>query len=135
MPVYGSIGEFLQATIALIAIANPIAALPNLLVAGRGRRPGARRAAANRVSLAMLAILARAVLIGRFVLELFGVSFTAFRVGGGLVVTLTGLDMLRRRDPLPEEDAATAPARPTSSSSPWRCRSLPDRAPSSRPWR
>ena len=41
-------------------------------------------------------------------LELFGISFAAFRVGGGLVVTLTGLDMLRRRDPLPEEDAATA---------------------------
>ena len=31
MPVHGSIGEFLQATIALIAIANPIAALPIFL--------------------------------------------------------------------------------------------------------
>lgn len=60
------------------------------------------------MALAVFAILAGAVLIGRFVLEILGVSFTAFRVGGGLVVTLTGLDMLRRRDPLPEEDAATA---------------------------
>jgi multiple antibiotic resistance protein len=60
------------------------------------------------VSLAVFVILAGAVLVGRFVLELFGISFAAFRVGGGLVVTLTGLDMLRRRGPLPEEDAATA---------------------------
>jgi len=56
----------------------------------------------------VFAILAGAVLVGRFVVELFGISFAAFRVGGGLVVTLTGLDMLRRRDPMPEEDAATA---------------------------
>jgi len=60
------------------------------------------------VSLAVFAILAGAVLVGPFVLEMFGISFAAFRVGGGLVVTLTGLDMLPRRDPLPEEDAAAA---------------------------
>jgi multiple antibiotic resistance protein len=108
MPTYGSFGEFLQATIALIAIANPFAALPVFLSLVATNDPAARRAAANRVALAVFAILAGAVLVGRFVLELFGISFAAFRVGGGLVVTLTGLDMLRRRDPMPEEDAATA---------------------------
>jgi len=108
VPVYGSIGEFLQATIALIAIANPFAALPIFLSLVTTDDPASRRAAANRVALAVFAILAGAVLVGRFVLQIFGISFPAFRVGGGLVVTLTGLDMLRRRDPLPEEDAATA---------------------------
>jgi multiple antibiotic resistance protein len=106
MARYGAIGEFLQATIALIAIANPFAALPVFLSLVSADDPAARRAAANRVALAVFAILAGAVLVGRFVLELFGISFAAFRVGGGLVVTLTGLDMLRRRDPMAEEDAA-----------------------------
>jgi multiple antibiotic resistance protein len=106
MARYGAIGEFLQATIALIAIANPIAALPVFLSLVATDDPAGRRAAASRVAVAVFAILAGAVLIGRLVLELFGVSFAAFRVGGGLVVTLTGLDMLRRRDPLAEEDAA-----------------------------
>lgn len=32
MPRYGDIGDFLQATIALIAIANPFAALPVFLL-------------------------------------------------------------------------------------------------------
>jgi multiple antibiotic resistance protein len=108
VPIYSAIGQFLQATIALIAIANPVAALPVFLSLVATDDPAVRRAAANRVALAVFAILAGAVLAGRFVLELFGVSFAAFRVGGGLVVTLTGLDMLRRHDPLSEEDAATA---------------------------
>jgi hypothetical protein len=50
MPVYGSIGEFLQATMVLIAIANPIAALPVFLslVAPTSLRPGARPPTACR---------------------------------------------------------------------------------------
>jgi len=104
---YRALGEFLQATIALITIANPVAALPVFLSLVPTNNATARRTAATRVALAVFAILAGAVLVGRSVLELFGISFAAFRVGGGLVVTLTGLDMLRRRDPLAEEDAAT----------------------------
>jgi multiple antibiotic resistance protein len=108
MPIYSAIVEFLQATVALIAIANPFAALPVFLSLVATGNPAAKRAAANRVALAVFAILAESVLVGRFVLQIFGISFAAFRVGGGLVVTLTGLDMLRRSEPMPAEDAATA---------------------------
>src|SRR5262249_58454425 len=94
MPVYGSIGEFLQATIALIAIANPIAALPVFLSLVATDDPRARRAAASRVAVATFAILAGAVLVGRLVLGLFGISFAAFRVGRGRGGALTGLHML-----------------------------------------
>src|SRR5262249_28235376 len=87
---------------------NPIAALPVFLSLVGTDEPAARRAAANRVSLAVFAILAGAVPGGPLLLQMFGLSFAACGVGGGLVVTLTGLDMLRRRDPLPEEDAAAA---------------------------
>ena len=107
-PVYGDIRDFLQATIALIAIANPFAALPVFLSLVMTDDQAAQRAAAHRVALAVFAILAGAVLVGRFVLELFGISFAAFRVGGGLVVVLTGLDMLRRQDPTPQDALAAA---------------------------
>lgn len=88
-------GTTLQALIALIAIANPLAAVPVFLSLVPAGDPKATRQAATRVALAVFAILVGAVLIGRLVLEIFGISFAAFRVGGGLVVTLTGLDMLR----------------------------------------
>lgn len=108
MTIHVDIGDFLQATIALIAIANPFAALPVFLSLVPGREPRAQRQAANRVALAVFLILAGAVLGGRFVLQLFGISFAAFRAGGGLVVTLTGLDMLRHRDPASADDPTTA---------------------------
>jgi len=108
MPVDIDIGDFLQATVALIAIANPFAALPVFLSLVPGDNPASHRAAANRVAVAVFAILAGAVLLGGFVLDLFGISFAAFRAGGGLVVTLTGLDMLRRQQPAAQEDPAAA---------------------------
>jgi len=88
-------GGFLQALIALVAIANPLAAVPAFLALLPGADARTKRQAARRVAVAVFAILTGAVLIGRFVLAMFGISFAAFRVGGGLVVTLTGLDMLR----------------------------------------
>lgn len=108
MPIDIDIGDFLQASIALIAIANPFAALPVFLSVVPVHDPPAQRAAANRVALAVLAILAGAVLFGPFVLQVFGISFAAFRAGGGLVVTLTGLDMLRHRQATPQDDPAAA---------------------------
>jgi len=92
VPEYGSL---LQAVIALIAIANPLAAVPAFLALVPARDPLAVRRAATRVALAVFAILLGAVLGGTLVLEMFGISFAAFRAGGGLVVMLTGLDMLR----------------------------------------
>src|SRR5262245_51915059 len=110
MPVDRAVRDFLQASIALIAIANPLAALPVFLSLVSDHEPAARRMAASHVALAVLAILAGAVLVGPFVLRLFGISFAAFRVGGGLVVTLTGLDMLRRRQATPPDDPAARPS-------------------------
>jgi multiple antibiotic resistance protein len=107
MPVETDIGAFLQAAIALIAIANPFAALPVFLSLVPMNDPAGQRQAADRVALAVLLILAGAVLIGKFVLQFFGISFAAFRVGGGLILTLTGLDMLRRPQPTAQDDPAT----------------------------
>ena len=111
MPVETDSGTLLQAMIALIAIANPIAAVPVFLSLVPASDAPAQRQSANRVALAVFAILTGAVLIGRPVLEMFGVSFAAFRVGGGLVVTLTGLDMLRSGHGELTDEAVVATAR------------------------
>ena len=103
-------GNVLQAMVALIAIANPLAAVPVFLTLVPADDPAAQRRAARRVAIAVFVILAGAVLVGRVVLEMFGISFAAFRAGGGLVVTLTGLDMLRSRHWEPPDEAVAVDA-------------------------
>lgn len=103
-------GNVLQAMVALIAIANPLAAVPVFLSLVPASDRAAQRQAARRVAIAVFAILAGAVLVGRVVLEMFGVSFAAFRAGGGLVVMLTGLDMLRSRHWEPPDEAVAIDA-------------------------
>jgi multiple antibiotic resistance protein len=110
MATDSSFGAVLQALIALVAIANPLAAVPVFLSLVPANDAAAQRAAARRVAVTVFAILAGAVLIGRVVLEMFGISFAAFRAGGGLVVTLTGLDMLRSRHWEPPDEAVAIDA-------------------------
>src|SRR5215831_1482598 len=86
---------YLQALVALLAIANPIGAAPVFLGIVRGFSPTEKRAAALRASLAVFVILAVSAVAGHAILTLFGISLPAFRAAGGLVIVLMGLEMLR----------------------------------------
>ena len=110
MPTGTDPGTTLQALVALLAIANPLAAVPVFLSLVPAGNSAAARQAASRVAIAVFLILTGAVFIGRMVLEMFGISFAAFRVGGGLVVTLTGLDMLRSGHGAEPNEAVAASA-------------------------
>lgn len=86
---------YLQALVALLAIANPIGAAPIFLGIVQGLDPAQKRAAAVRASLSVFAILAASAILGHAILALFGISLSAFRAAGGLVIVLMGLEMLR----------------------------------------
>jgi multiple antibiotic resistance protein len=87
--------SFVQAVIAVIAIANPIGAAPIFLSLTDELDGAARVRAAARVALAVLVILTASALFGRVVLGAFGITDAAFRAAGGLVIVLMGLEMLR----------------------------------------
>lgn len=92
-----SLIDFIQATLvvplALLPIINPLggAALFASITGGSERlaRPMARQVAIN-----VWFILMTAMLIGGYVLDLFGISLPIVRVGGGLLVAATGWRML-----------------------------------------
>jgi multiple antibiotic resistance protein len=86
---------YLQALIALLAIANPVGAAPVFLELVRGFSRDQKRSAALRASFAVFAILAVSAVAGQAILSLFGISLPAFRAAGGLVIVLMGLEMLR----------------------------------------
>lgn len=99
--------EFLQAFVSLLAITNPIVAATLFLGIVAGLPLDGRRRAARHAGIAVFAILAGAAVVGRHVLELFGISLDAFRTAGGLVIILVGLEMLRGSPSMIQQDAAS----------------------------
>lgn len=89
------IDHILYGSVALIALTNPLAEMPFFLTATDGLTPYARRVAAVKVAVGVAVVLAVSALGGTRILELFDVSFAAFRTAGGLVIILAGLEMLR----------------------------------------
>ena len=112
------IDQILYASIALIALTNPLAELPFFFAATDGFSRRERRQASVKVAIGVLVVLGVSAVGGARILELFDVSFAAFRTAGGLVVILAALEMLRgtgfgitgvRRQPGETEDHLWVP--------------------------
>ena len=112
------IDQILYGSIALIALTNPLAELPFFFAATDGFSRVELRRAAVKVAVGVLIVLTVTAVAGARILDLFGVSFAAFRTAGGLVVILAALEMLRgagfgitgvRRDPGETEDHLWVP--------------------------
>jgi multiple antibiotic resistance protein len=84
----------LQDVVALLAISNPLGALPVFLAITERVTAADRSRAALRAASAATLILALAALAGRPILAAFGISMPALQAAGGLVILLMGLEML-----------------------------------------
>lgn len=84
----------LQDVVALLAISNPLGAVPIFLALTERTTPAGRSRAGLRAAGAATVILAVVALVGRRVLEAFGISMPALQAAGGLVILLMGLEML-----------------------------------------
>ena len=87
--------EYSNFFLSLLVIINPILAVPLFLGYTRSYTPAERRRAARLTSATVLAALVVAALTGEALLRIFGTSLGAFRVGGGIVLFLMALVMLR----------------------------------------
>jgi multiple antibiotic resistance protein len=84
----------LQDIVALLAISNPLGALPIFLAITEGVTPAERLREGLRAAIAATIILAVAAFAGRPILAAFGISMPALQAAGGLVILLMGLEML-----------------------------------------
>jgi multiple antibiotic resistance protein len=84
----------IAALVALLAITNPIGAVPVFLEITEGTTSVHRRKDALRASVIVVAILAVSVVAGQAVLGFFGISVDALRAAGGLIIVLMGIEML-----------------------------------------
>ncbi|MGH2585653.1 MAG: MarC family protein [Dehalococcoidia bacterium] len=110
-----STGEGLNLFISLVALANPLGNLPIFLHLTAGETAAGRRRVALVSGATAFVTLTAVYWFGPDALDAFGISLAAFFLGGGLVVTLYGLVMVRAPETLiPGPGDKTAAAEPRS---------------------
>jgi multiple antibiotic resistance protein len=101
--------EYSRFFIALIVILDPFAAVPMFLSLTKSYTIGERNRVANIAAITVLIVLVIASLSGETLLLGMGTSLASFRVGGGIVLLMMSLAMLRAQSDMvrttPEEQA------------------------------
>ena len=91
------VSSALVAFSAIFFVVDPIGVVPIFIAMTQGDPPEELRDTARRASLVAAGLLVFFALFGTFLFKVVGVSLSAFRVAGGIVLLITALDMLRAR--------------------------------------
>lgn len=107
-----AITPLLKTLVSLVVIVNPLGAVPFYLTLTRDQPSRGKRRIALVAALATALILLIAAFAGNAVLGFFGISLPSFRVAGGVLLLLMGIDMMnarpsRTRQTPEEEEEAT----------------------------
>lgn len=101
--------EYTRFLTALFVILNPFAAVPIFLMLTKAFNSNTRGQIANITAISVAIVLTLAALTGESLLIFMGTSLASFRVGGGIVILLMALTMLRAQSDTvrttPEEEA------------------------------
>jgi len=81
----------------LIAIVNPLGAVPVYLAMTASYTPERRRAALRRAVATALLLLFAFTLLGTWILHFFGITTEAFQIAGGIIFFGIGWDMLQAK--------------------------------------
>jgi multiple antibiotic resistance protein len=95
--MYAAVRNILLIFAALLPIVNPLGMAPIFAAITLGYPEKIRRTVALRVAINGVALLMSSLFIGGYILQFFGISLAAVQVGGGLVVTFAGWQILNRK--------------------------------------
>lgn len=93
----GTWPEYIKFFAALMAIVNPIGAVPVFINLASDQRERDMKKTAFWAASAASTILLIALLTGEALLLFFGISIASFRVGGGILILLMAISMLHAR--------------------------------------
>ena len=92
-----AVSSALVAFSAIFFVVDPVGVVPIFIAMTHGDSKEQLRDTARRASLVAAALLIFFALFGTFLFKFVGVTLSAFRVAGGIVLLITALDMLRAR--------------------------------------
>lgn len=87
----------LRTLIALLAILNPIGAVPIFIALTNDESPAQRLQTAKMAARAVAVVLLISAFLGEYILRFFGISIAAFQVAGGMILMLLALNMLQAK--------------------------------------
>jgi len=100
--------KYFNFLLALLAIINPIAVAPFFVALTHHQSPVQRNQTARTAATAVAIILLVCFLVGEAILKLFGIQLSAFRVAGGLLLLLMGLNSAQGKGrPMPPPQEGT----------------------------
>jgi multiple antibiotic resistance protein len=97
--------DLLKPLIALLAIVNPIGALPFFIAFTQNFSREQRERTISVASFSAFTVIAVSAIAGLKILEFFGISIASFQVGGGTLLLISSLAMLNAQ---PAEGKASA---------------------------
>lgn len=98
----------LLAFTSIFFLVDPLAAVPTFLVITAGDDAAERRRTAKTAAFTCCVVLLGFAFAGTLIFRLFGITLVSFKIAGGVILLLIGLDMLRaRRSPTKETDDET----------------------------
>lgn len=95
--MFPEITLIIKQTTALIAIVDPLIALPLYLAFKQNKKIDESKIAKN-VSLTVFVVLVLSIFLGQSILDFFGISLVSFKICGGLLLLIMGIDMMQGRD-------------------------------------
>ena len=92
-----------QVTIAMLAIMNPFYTFPSFLAATSDYPPQMLESISKRTSIYAFLLLTFFLISGELIFTLFGFTLGAFKVGGGILLFLIGLNMIFEKNSTKQE--------------------------------
>ncbi|MGB4248628.1 MAG: YchE family NAAT transporter [Pseudohongiellaceae bacterium] len=89
--------EYTKMLIGLVAIVNPIGAVPIFISLTSGAKDSERNAISCTTTTAVFLILIAALLLGEAILDFFGITISSFRVAGGILILLMAISMMHAK--------------------------------------
>jgi multiple antibiotic resistance protein len=105
--------DFSLAFASLVAIINPLGLAFVFRRLTIGATPSERAKLSTRIALHAVAVILGSYFFGRFVLGFFGITLPTLRIAGGIIVALSGWQLLNRSEQ-PSAPEVTKTASPVS---------------------
>lgn len=92
-----SIVSYFKFFIGMIAIVNPVGAVPIFLNACQDQSPVEKKSTVKSASTTVFVVLMISLVSGDIILNFFGISMASFRVAGGMLILFMSLSMLQAK--------------------------------------